>query len=993
MDGLPGNSSERPSLFGFRAARRAPAAALLFARKAAGILFSIFVSLLLTALFTLLIASLASLASAAEITQVAFSHDGRYLSAVDDTGSLFVTDIGSGRQALTLRNQVKGGEVAWRPGKPELAVALDLGQGWDIYLLKMDGSRKRLTDHPAQDCSPQWIDGGARLVFASSRGGCMGLYELDPDSLLLSPLGARSREVWCPSAQPGGSAVAYLTMEKGETQLWFSAVGREPASLGTVDALSQSREAPDVAWDSAGDLLLFVECEPLKEQPRMNLRGFDPLTNETKLLFTAPRISNPLGWSAAGSLFVRTDRDFLLFPQWRGRHTARLDTERSFRPGGFSLDRPACCPAKNAPYFAAVAEGGGVALAKSVQGDFTFLFFSMEGYLAHAERLYEAGKTADAEAVYASLERSEKDAGVLFAARAHHAAQLRKKGRVPEAQALLAGISGTAATSGTQGAALAAVLRGQMACFELRDFDKARQLFLNAGRKPLPPAAPGASPDAMPADGDAVRTAVEAPQRGALAVLQTHNAGLIRAWADAHTALRAGNVAGSLEAAQRLVPQYGNNPVVIDAMLDLLENPCQSEHLCRPGNPFDRPENESRVLEILTALEKSTRPSLRRKMGLGIPFMEEAPSRESNASRARLREELLQRLVKARRFEEAADVALGLLQESGPEALGIGESLQYYLESERSDPYAANLVSRVLLSPRIVPLLQNALKPNVSALCMLELARIKKALTDNDTEGARLLLASTQQMFHSLPAEAFSREVARLQVHLYLFAGKRFEMLSEWTKAAEKYSYARDVLLKYWPENTKFYYLTGEALEEIRLGRALPKLLADYQAALRAMGDAVLNPATQPAQLHAGVKSLIELHRTASGTPLDALFFYQIGLSLGRAESTHAAAYYLDRALGARPPAALRAAILLEKANVMENMQDWWRQRQTLAELVECTPNPAQQDVIRLKSVQPLLRLGNAAEARALLQTLSAHATQPSLRQNAKQQLEIFRFQ
>jgi len=85
----------------------------------------------------------------------------------------------------------------------------------------------------------------------------------------------------------------------------------------------------------------------------------------------------------------------------------------------------------------------------------------------------------------------------------------------------------------------------------------------------------------------------------------------------------------------------------------------------------------------------------------------------------------------------------------------------------------------------------------------------------------------------------------------------------------------------------------------------------------------------------------------------------------------------------------LRAAILLEKSNLLEEQEDWWRQQKTLAELIECTTHPVQQDVLRLKSVRSLMHLGKKPEARTLLQTLSTHAATPALRQTAKQQLEL----
>ncbi|HBF34286.1 TPA: hypothetical protein DDW35_06955, partial [Candidatus Sumerlaeota bacterium] len=733
-------------------------------------------------LLALCVAAAPSLLPAStEIVHVAFSSDGRYLASLDNEGTLYVDDADSRKPLLVVRGSVKGNDFAWRPGKNQIAAAMDVGQGWDIYLINLDGTRKRLTDHPALDSSPQWALDGRKLAFLSTRNDKLNLFELDPETLSVQALDTRAGSVWNPMVQPGGESLAYFSIDTGDIQLWLSSPGREPVMLAPVDPALQYQEDLDIAWDSAGDQLLYVERDMLKDQPRVNLHAYDLITRENKLLAAGPSISNLLSYSSSGALFYRSDKGLQMFPQWRGRHSGKLEAERPFRPNGFSLDHPAL---SSTAKFAAVVEGNGIALAPTLQAEFNYSFFSAEGYLAQAERLYETGKEREAEAVYALLEKAEPEPGRVIRVRIHHAAQLRKKARYAEAlnvlntlDTLLPPSGKVIPTTSTLDLSQPAVQRGMLACFEQRDFDKARQLFLNAGARRSAPS----SQEPMPPSGDAIETAMEAPQRGPLAILQTHNLPLIRLWAEAHAALRNGNVAGCLENMLRLAKQFGSHPAVVDAVLDLFEDPYFSEHLSKPGNPFARPENQTKVVEILLTLEKAGHPTS--AILRVIPFTESSPSSEASASRVRLSEEMLQTLVKARQFTPAIDTAQRMLQEGGPGALGVAESLLFYLESERSDPYGRDLITQVMLSPKMVTALESALRQDPVSLSMLQLARIKQALLAGDVKTVQPLLVSTQQIFQGFSNETFTREIARLQTYLYLFAAKRFERQGEWDKA------------------------------------------------------------------------------------------------------------------------------------------------------------------------------------------------------------------
>lgn len=905
----------------------------------------------------------------ADIVHLAFSSDGRYLASLDSSGALYVNDAESHALVCALRDVAKGDSLAWRPNTYQIAVALDEGRGWDLYLVQLDGTRQRLTQHPAQDCSPQWMEKGKKLVFVSYRDNDADLYELDMDTMATRPLAVQPYDQWEPQVSPGADSVVFLSQEGAGTQIRLSAPGREPSLIGSPDPLHQFPDPLGVSWDLTGQYVLYTE----QELGKTNLRLYNSWTRENAVLLTDVSIEAPLAAAGPGWLFTGSEQG-LFFYKFRGMSLIP-DSRKLLRPWGFSLSRPALSVAKGEPVLAAVVENRGVALSKPVSEAYSFVFYEVNDYLAHAERLEVGGYHEEAEAVYRGLLAGPITPEQTVSVRLHHAAQLRRKGRIQEALDELGMLSRLAPSSLDPQRVRA--LQADILLFESKDYAKAGEILLSTAGK-------------SPANSDVPDEDTGAPFHEPLAVLQSRDRELIQIYADAHAALRKNNPPGCLDALLLLAKRHASHPLACGIVLNLLGNPYAGETLSRSSNPFSSAALRGKTADILLLLEKE---------------MREAPSKEqtdpaargsgpADSTRENLYEELFQSLIQARRFNEAQKVALRILQTEGSKAFGVPNFLEYYLESDRTDTYVHNLLSKVLLTPELIPVLASQLDPDPLSRSRLELARIKLALLEGDPDAAQKLLVSCQRLFQDYSAtQILTREVAGQQWYLYLFAGKRFERQGDWGKAIEKYQVALSLLEKYAPEKTKYYFQLRAALEELDQHRANAAALWQMQLILRGMGDAILNPTNQPSQLRIGVRNLLELLRTTSPSSLDTFLLYQIGYALSRCESPHYAAYYLDRALDARPSDALRAAILWEKTAVFETSENWWLELRACKDLADCTPSPAQRDAVRLKSVQALLHLGMHPEAREVLRAIRDTSSVPSLCETARQQLEVLDLQ
>ena len=111
----------------------------------------------------------------------------------------------------------------------KIAFVSDREGNKDIYVMDPDGSNVvRLTDHSADDYSPDWSPDGNRIMFLSDRYDRTGLYVMNADgsnvTLLLGDAAGSGSFRWSPDGkqiayygQPGGNVDIYVMNADGSS--------------------------------------------------------------------------------------------------------------------------------------------------------------------------------------------------------------------------------------------------------------------------------------------------------------------------------------------------------------------------------------------------------------------------------------------------------------------------------------------------------------------------------------------------------------------------------------------------------------------------------------------------------------------------------------------------------------------------------------------------------------------------------------------------------
>lgn len=147
-------------------------------------------------------------------------------------------------------------------GTGRIAFASDPDGNWDfdagdadIYLINADGSGIiNLTNHPANDFSPDWSPDGSQLVFRTNRDGNHEIYVMNADGSNPVNLTNHTAEERSPAWSPDGTQIAFASNRDGNFEIYvMNADGSAITRLTNDPALD---EYP--TWSPDGGQIAFA---------------------------------------------------------------------------------------------------------------------------------------------------------------------------------------------------------------------------------------------------------------------------------------------------------------------------------------------------------------------------------------------------------------------------------------------------------------------------------------------------------------------------------------------------------------------------------------------------------------------------------------------------------------------------------------------------------------------------------------------------------------
>ena len=191
----------------------------------------------------------------------AVSPDGRrvaFVSARDGNEELYVADMRAGEvRRLTHSKQAADRRPTWSPNGQSLAWQSGPPGATDLFLMRADGSRKRLlVGGGGDDADPAWSPDGTRIAFSSNRSGRRQLWAASPaggEPELLADIPGRTG---APAWSPGGRRLAFARESAGDSDIWVLDLLDGRARALTRGAGWDSR--PD--WSPAGTHIAFARA-------------------------------------------------------------------------------------------------------------------------------------------------------------------------------------------------------------------------------------------------------------------------------------------------------------------------------------------------------------------------------------------------------------------------------------------------------------------------------------------------------------------------------------------------------------------------------------------------------------------------------------------------------------------------------------------------------------------------------------------------------------
>lgn len=284
------------------------------------------------------------------------------------------------------------------------------------------------------------------------------------------------------------------------------------------------------------------------------------------------------------------------------------------------------------------------------------------------------------------------------------------------------------------------------------------------------------------------------------------------------------------------------------------------------------------------------------------------------------------------------------LRDPDGSSLDYLDMLERYLEPDELDQWMELAVGDILLSPRIVPLLDRHML-DTRAHLVFRLARAKHALIQGETGTLDSELLQIENDLVLISPQFWNRENARLLMLPRLYRAKYFERLGYWGSAMGAYEGCMEIIHRYPGDWGLFALELIWARTLVAEGRGNPEELNVYLQVIRGLGDPLVNPAHEEATVRAGLTNLTTLQKQTTTDWLPPFLRFARGVSLGQLERPYASLAMLRQARAGEVPNGLGARVLVEEAAVRSSLRQYRLAVDLLTELCGLDLDPASMTV------------------------------------------------
>ena len=175
-----------------------------------------------------------------------------YLSYLDGKPSIYIYDIGTGRQRLVTTSDNPTIAPRWSPDGQWILYSMAIGGNTEVYRIRASGGTpQRLTNSPTIDVGGSYSPDGTRIVFESDRSGSQQCYVMNADGSNQRRISFFGGRCATPEWSPRGDQIAFTHISGGFRIAVMGPSGRSLRHLTN----SWQDEAP--TWAPNGRIVQF----------------------------------------------------------------------------------------------------------------------------------------------------------------------------------------------------------------------------------------------------------------------------------------------------------------------------------------------------------------------------------------------------------------------------------------------------------------------------------------------------------------------------------------------------------------------------------------------------------------------------------------------------------------------------------------------------------------------------------------------------------------